>query len=103
MILREKDCCNDDDFDNDSDGKENDAEEEEEEGQDCDDYYDDDNNVVQEEYDWSDYPLYHTTFEDFDAMKNLLDPEFRYHLAIGRLWALMGIGLADAQVTWSVF
>ena len=53
---------------------------------------------LQEQYDWSDYPLYHTTFEDFDAMKNILDPEFRYHLALGRLWALMGIGLADSQV-----
>ncbi|XP_045115125.1 putative N-acetylated-alpha-linked acidic dipeptidase isoform X2 [Portunus trituberculatus] len=51
-----------------------------------------------EEYDWSDYPLYHTTFEDFDAMKNLLDPEFLYHLALGRLWALMGLGLADSQI-----
>ncbi|XP_063880659.1 putative N-acetylated-alpha-linked acidic dipeptidase isoform X1 [Scylla paramamosain] len=51
-----------------------------------------------EEYDWSDYPLYHTTFEDFDAMKNLLDPEFRYHLALGRLWALMGLGLADSKI-----
>ncbi|XP_042204189.1 putative N-acetylated-alpha-linked acidic dipeptidase [Homarus americanus] len=51
-----------------------------------------------EEYNWSDYPLYHTTYEDFDAVKNILDPEFRYHLAIGRLWALMGIGLADAKI-----
>lgn len=52
----------------------------------------------QDEYDWTDYPLYHTTYEDFDAIKNILDPEFRYHLSIGHLWALMGIGLADAKV-----
>nr|XP_027215301.1 putative N-acetylated-alpha-linked acidic dipeptidase isoform X2 [Penaeus vannamei] len=50
------------------------------------------------EVDWSDYPLYHTTFEDFDAMKNILDPEFRYHLSMGHLWGLMAIGLADARI-----
>ncbi|XP_071530793.1 N-acetylated-alpha-linked acidic dipeptidase 2-like [Panulirus ornatus] len=51
-----------------------------------------------DEYDWSDYPLYHTTYEDFDAVKNILDPEFRYHLSLGQMWALMGVGLADAKI-----
>ncbi|XP_042890770.1 N-acetylated-alpha-linked acidic dipeptidase 2-like [Penaeus japonicus] len=51
-----------------------------------------------DEFHWSDYPLYHTTFEDFDAMKNILDPEFRYHLSMGHLWGLMAIGLADARI-----
>ncbi|XP_066977059.1 N-acetylated-alpha-linked acidic dipeptidase 2-like isoform X1 [Macrobrachium rosenbergii] len=51
-----------------------------------------------DELDWSDYPLYHTTFEDFNAMKNILDPEFRYHLSLGQLWGLMAIGLADAEI-----
>ncbi|XP_071530780.1 N-acetylated-alpha-linked acidic dipeptidase 2-like [Panulirus ornatus] len=51
-----------------------------------------------EEFKWSDYPLYHTTYEEFDSMKNILDPEFGHHLALGRLWALMGVGLADAKI-----
>ena len=28
-------------------------------------------------------------------MKNIVDPEFQYHIALGRLWGLMSIGLAD--------
>ena len=28
----------------------------------------------------------------------ILDPEFSYHLALSRLWALMAVGLADAKV-----
>ncbi|XP_068216856.1 N-acetylated-alpha-linked acidic dipeptidase 2-like [Palaemon carinicauda] len=51
-----------------------------------------------DELDWSDYPLYHTAFEDFNAMKTILDPEFRYHLSLGHLWGLMTIGLADAEI-----
>ncbi|XP_076052374.1 putative N-acetylated-alpha-linked acidic dipeptidase [Oratosquilla oratoria] len=51
-----------------------------------------------EELDWSDYPLYHSTYEDFEMMKNHLDPDFSYHLALARLWALKGIGLADSLI-----
>ncbi|XP_063840762.1 glutamate carboxypeptidase 2-like [Scylla paramamosain] len=50
-----------------------------------------------EEYDWSDYPLYHSTFDDFESMATL-DPHFWYHLSLGHLWGLTALGLADAQV-----
>ncbi|KAK7078223.1 N-acetylated-alpha-linked acidic dipeptidase 2, partial [Halocaridina rubra] len=49
-------------------------------------------------YNWTDYPLYHTAFEDFEAIKNILDPTFAYHLSLGHLWGLMTIGLADAKI-----
>ena len=52
---------------------------------------------AQEEYDWSDYPLYHSTFDDFESMATL-DPHFWYHLSLGHLWGLTALGLADAQV-----
>ncbi|XP_050693224.1 putative N-acetylated-alpha-linked acidic dipeptidase isoform X2 [Eriocheir sinensis] len=50
-----------------------------------------------EEYNWSDYPLYHSTFDDFESMV-ALDPDFLYHLSLGHLWGLTGVALADAQV-----
>ncbi|CAL4112311.1 unnamed protein product, partial [Meganyctiphanes norvegica] len=49
------------------------------------------------EYNWCDYPLYHTTYENFEAMK-YLDPEFHYHLAIAQLWSMMALGLVDNKV-----
>ena len=45
-----------------------------------------------------DYPLYHSTYETFDAMKKFLDPTFSHHLALGRMWGWMGIALADAPL-----
>ncbi|CAL4065883.1 unnamed protein product, partial [Meganyctiphanes norvegica] len=45
----------------------------------------------------TDFPLYHTLYENFDAMK-YLDPDFQYHLAIGRLWVLMALGLVDNKI-----
>lgn len=50
------------------------------------------------EWESVDYPLYHSTYETFDAMKKFLDPDFAYHLALGRMWAWMGISLADSVV-----
>jgi len=48
-----------------------------------------------EKSDGVDYPLYHSTYETYDAMKNFIDPDFSHHLALGQLWAYMGIALAD--------
>ena len=31
-------------------------------------------------------------------MKKFLDPDFEYHLALGRMWARMGIALADSLI-----
>ncbi|XP_076052404.1 putative N-acetylated-alpha-linked acidic dipeptidase [Oratosquilla oratoria] len=51
-----------------------------------------------EDSNWSDYPLYHSTYDDFNFVKTYLDPDFSYHLALARLWALTGLGLADNPV-----
>merc|ERR550534_1365004 len=45
-----------------------------------------------------DYPLYHSSYETFDAMKDFIDPDFTHHLALGRLWAYVGISLAQNQL-----
>ncbi|XP_065560263.1 N-acetylated-alpha-linked acidic dipeptidase 2-like isoform X1 [Artemia franciscana] len=45
-----------------------------------------------------DYPLYHSTYETFEAMKKFLDPEFSFHLAVAHLWALVTIKLSDSLV-----
>lgn len=42
-----------------------------------------------------DYPLYHSTYDTFDAMKRHIDPDFSYHLALGQLWGYVGFALAD--------
>ncbi|XP_037074929.1 putative N-acetylated-alpha-linked acidic dipeptidase [Pollicipes pollicipes] len=43
---------------------------------------------------WNDFPLYHTVYETFSAMAHL-DPEFVYHQALGRLWAVLAQRLAQ--------
>ncbi|KAF0296232.1 putative N-acetylated-alpha-linked acidic dipeptidase [Amphibalanus amphitrite] len=49
---------------------------------------------LQDRWNWVDFPLYHTPFETYEAMQHL-DPTFAYHLALGRLWAVVGLLLAD--------
>lgn len=49
---------------------------------------------LQERWSWNDFPLYHTMFETYEAMQ-YLDPDLTYHLALGQLWALVGLRLAD--------
>ena len=46
----------------------------------------------------ADYPLYHSSYETFEAVKRFLDPDFSYHLALGRLWAVLGLSLADSPL-----
>ena len=45
-----------------------------------------------------DYPLYHSSYENFDAMKRFLDPDFSHHLALGRMWGWMGVAMADSAL-----
>ena len=49
----------------------------------------------QEVWNGVDYPLYHSTYDTFDAMKRHIDPDFSYHLALGQLWGYVGFALAD--------
>lgn len=47
------------------------------------------------EWKGADYPLYHSTYETFEAMKDHLDPTFGYHKAIADYWGVMTINLAE--------
>ncbi|KAL3873956.1 hypothetical protein ACJMK2_037032 [Sinanodonta woodiana] len=46
----------------------------------------------------SSYPLYHSVYETFYAVKNLIDQGFKYHRAIGQIWAEMARNLADTVI-----
>lgn len=41
------------------------------------------------------YPQYHTSYDNFRWMSKFIDPTFKYHLAIGKLWLLHTLSLAD--------
>lgn len=43
-------------------------------------------------------PLYHSVYETFYAVDELLDPGFKYHLAITQLWGKTALSLADAML-----
>ncbi|KAK6181051.1 hypothetical protein SNE40_008990 [Patella caerulea] len=49
-------------------------------------------------YNVSGYPLYHSQYETFYAVKNLVDPEFKYHQAVARVSAEMARNLADSLI-----
>ncbi len=44
------------------------------------------------------YGVYHSLYDDFDWMKKFGDPGFQYHAAMSRLWGLLALRLADADV-----
>jgi len=44
------------------------------------------------------YGVYHSVYDDFDWMKKFGDPGFEYHAAMSRLWGLVALRLADADV-----
>ncbi|KAL3873958.1 hypothetical protein ACJMK2_037033 [Sinanodonta woodiana] len=46
----------------------------------------------------SSYPLYHSVYETFYAVKHLVDQEFKYHRAVGQIWAEMARNLADTVI-----
>nr|XP_028581868.1 N-acetylated-alpha-linked acidic dipeptidase 2-like [Podarcis muralis] len=47
---------------------------------------------------FSNYPLYHTTYETFELVERFYDPEFRKQLAVAHLRAGLVYELADSQV-----
>ncbi|XP_025105253.1 putative N-acetylated-alpha-linked acidic dipeptidase [Pomacea canaliculata] len=54
-------------------------------------------------YDWNkypigSYPLYHTEYETFDAMKRLIDTDFKYHRSVGQVAAEVVRSLADSLI-----
>jgi N-acetylated-alpha-linked acidic dipeptidase len=44
------------------------------------------------------YGVYHSLYDDFDWMKKFGDPGFEYHAAMSRLWGLLALRLADADL-----
>ncbi|KAK6181050.1 hypothetical protein SNE40_008989 [Patella caerulea] len=44
------------------------------------------------------YPLYHSQYETFYAMKNLIDVDFKYHQAVARIGAELARNLADSLI-----
>lgn len=44
------------------------------------------------------YGVYHSLYDDYDWMARFGDPGFRYHAAMSRLWGLLAVRFADADV-----
>ncbi len=44
------------------------------------------------------YGVYHSLYDDFDWMKKFGDPGLEYHAAMSRLWGLVALRLADADL-----
>ncbi len=44
------------------------------------------------------YGVYHSLYDDYGWMERFGDPGFRYHAAMSRLWGLLAIRFADADV-----
>ena len=41
------------------------------------------------------YPVYHSIHDSFHWMTKFVDPEFKHHLTLGRIWAQMAMKLTD--------
>lgn len=60
--------------------------------------------VVDLRYTWdkrlglSAYPMYHSVYETFYLVDEIMDQGFMYHKAIGQIWAEMGRDLADSLI-----
>ena len=46
----------------------------------------------------SSYPLYHSMYETFFLMSEIMDKSFEYHLAVTRIWAELARDLADSLI-----
>eukprot|EP00794_Sanderia_malayensis_P015765 gene15765-17356_t len=44
------------------------------------------------------YPMYHSLHDTFRWMTKFVDPDYRYHLTTGKMWASLGLILADSLV-----
>jgi len=44
------------------------------------------------------YGVYHSLYDDYGWMERFGDPGFRYHAAMSRLWGLLAMRFADAEV-----
>ena len=48
---------------------------------------------------WHDalYPIYHSAYENFDLMANILDPGFVYHKSVAEFWGSIALGVASPK------
>ena len=48
---------------------------------------------------WHDalYPIYHSAYENFDIMANILDPGFVYHKSVAQFWGSIALGVASPK------
>ena len=48
---------------------------------------------------WHDalYPIYHSAYENFDIMANILDPGFVYHKSVAEFWGAIALGVASPK------
>ncbi|XP_071788904.1 N-acetylated-alpha-linked acidic dipeptidase 2-like [Asterias amurensis] len=44
----------------------------------------------------SSYPLYHSMYETFRLVSEIMDPDFHYHLAVSKVWGELARSLADS-------
>jgi len=44
------------------------------------------------------YPVYHTMHDNIEWMKKFVDPDFRYHTTIAKIWTQVVLLLADTQL-----
>ncbi|XP_062588973.1 N-acetylated-alpha-linked acidic dipeptidase 2-like [Saccostrea cucullata] len=51
-----------------------------------------------EKYKIASYPLYHSKYETFYAVDEILDPGFQFHKAVGQVWAEFARNLADSLI-----
>ncbi|ESP03021.1 hypothetical protein LOTGIDRAFT_185795 [Lottia gigantea] len=49
-------------------------------------------------YNISGYPLYHSQYETFYAVKNIIDPDFEYHGAVAKVGVELARSLADSLI-----
>lgn len=45
-----------------------------------------------------DYGVYHSQYDDFFWMEHMGDPGFQYHIALTRIWGLIALRLANADI-----
>nr|XP_033808392.1 putative N-acetylated-alpha-linked acidic dipeptidase isoform X2 [Geotrypetes seraphini] len=44
----------------------------------------------------SSYPMYHSVYETFNLVSQLMDRDFKYHQAVARIWGVVALTLADS-------
>ena len=42
--------------------------------------------------------MYHSMHENFHWLSKYVDPDFRYHLTVGKMWIKLGLLLADSLI-----